>query len=97
VTIHNRNRKSLNKDSQIRDLPLLPLSNSDDTQEPNRLGVDALKLNLGLDVQGERLTNAFRLASDQQQLRRADALRISVRGIACAIHSLRLTRNPLRR
>ena len=34
IYIKNENRKSLNKNSQIRDLPLLPLSNSEDTRNP---------------------------------------------------------------
>ena len=51
MTICLRNRKSLNKDSQIRDLPILPLSNSDDAHHSEECGVFAERLNLGMDVE----------------------------------------------
>ena len=95
TSIAGRKRKSLNKDSQIRDLPQLPLSNSVDAQYPGYPRSTASmqqKLNLGLDV--SRRATYGKLSADQE-IRRACLRSLSGPPGACA--SVGLLVYPLRR
>ena len=93
-----RNRKSLNKDSQIRDLPQLPLSNSVDAHWHGspRVTASMQKLNLGLDV-SRRATYGI-LSADQEIHHARQCLRLGVRsGLPPLLATVGLLVYPLRR